>query len=226
MMLHKNDATEIEHSSALELKFVDAGTAGEFSGHAAAYTVDSHRDVIRPGAFAATIAAHKAAGAMPPFLFSHDQSKPIGRINSMAEDQHGLAVGGRFNLGTSAGRDAHAHAKANDVSGLSIGFTVPPGGGSHARDGTRTLQRVNVHEVSLVALPSNTEARIRQVKMLATPDELESLLRDGGLSKRAAEAVAARGFSGLTTKSAPPQIDIERVADVLRRQSLELKNWK
>jgi hypothetical protein len=67
--------------------------------------------------------------------------------------------------------------------------------------------------------------RIRQVKMLATPDELEALLRDAGLRRRAAAAVAARGFSGLT-KSAPPEIDADRVADVLRQQALELKNWK
>ncbi len=162
---------------------------------------------------------------MPPFLFAHDQARPIGRILTMQEDRHGLAVTGKFNLATSAGRDAHAHAKANDISGLSIGYTVRPGGGSHARDGTRTLQRVDVHEISLVALGSNKDARIRQVKMLATPDELEALLRENGLSKRAAEAVTARGFAGLT-KSITPEIDVERVADVLRRQALEFKNWK
>ena|SRR5437899_3266101 len=221
----KHDDATIEYGHALELKFVDSGTAGQFSGHAAAFSMDSHRDVIRPGAFAASIAAHKAEGRMPPFLFAHDQARPIGRIITMQEDGHGLAVTGRFNLSTTAGKDAHAHAKANDISGLSIGYTVPPGGGSHARDGTRTLQRVDVHEISLVSLGSNRDARIRQVKMLATPGELEDLLREAGLPRRAAQAVAARGFAGLT-KSAPPEIDHERIAGVLRQQALELKNWK
>ena len=226
MTLHHNDdATTIEHSHALELKFVDSGAAGEFSGHAAAFSMDSHRDVIRPGAFAASIASHKAAGTMPPFLFAHDQARPIGRIMTMQEDGRGLAISGKFNLATSAGRDAHAHAKANDISGLSIGYTVPAGSSSHARDGTRTIQRLDVHEISLVALGSNKDARIRQVKMLSTPDELEELLRDAGLSRRAAEAVTARGFAGLT-KSVTPEIDTKRIADVLRRQSLELKSWK
>ena len=78
MTLHEHDgATAIEHGNALELKFVDSGTAGEFSGHAAAFSMDSHRDVIRPGAFAASISSHKAAGTMPPFLFAHDQARPI-----------------------------------------------------------------------------------------------------------------------------------------------------
>jgi HK97 family phage prohead protease len=225
MMQSKNDQATIEHSHALELKFVDSGTAGEFSGYAAAYTKDSHNDVIRPGAFAASIAAHKSAGTMPPFLWAHDQARPIGRILSMAEDPQGLAVTGKFNLGTTAGREAHAHTKGGDLNGLSIGYTIPAGGSSHAKDGTRTIQRAMVHETSLVVLPSNSRSRIREVKMLATPDDLEALLRDGGLSKRAAEAVAARGFAGLT-KSITPEIDSARVADVLRRQSLELKKWK
>src|SRR5438093_13680147 len=100
MTLHDHDdATAIEHGNALELKFVDSGAAGEFSGHAAAYSLDSHRDVIRPGSFTQTIASAKASG-MPPFLWAHDQARPIGRILTMAEDRHGLAVTGKFNLGT------------------------------------------------------------------------------------------------------------------------------
>ena len=61
--------------------------------------------------------------------------------------------------------------------------------------------------------------------MLASPDELESLLRNAGLSKRAAEAVAARGFDGLSKKAAP-EIDATRVGEVLRRFSREIQNWK
>jgi HK97 family phage prohead protease len=224
MMLHRNDRARIEHSHALELKFVDAGTAGEFSGLAAAYTLDSHRDQIRPGAFTSTIASAKASG-MPPFLFSHDQARPIGRILSMAENADGLAVTGRFNTATSGGADAYNHTKSGDLNGLSIGYVIPVGGSSQARDGTRTIQRVDVKEISLCVLPSNPQSRIREIKMLASRDDLEQLLRDGGLSKRAAEAVADRGFAGLT-KSVTPEIDIARVADVLRQQSLELKHWK
>jgi HK97 family phage prohead protease len=225
MMLHKNNHATIEHLSGLELKFVASGTAGIFSGHAAAFgSKDSHGDIIRSGSFAQTIAAHHADGRMPPFLMAHDQARPIGKITSMQEDPHGLAVDGQFNMATTAGRDACAHCKAGDVSGLSIGYTVPSGGAVQAKDGTRTLQRVHLHEVSLVSLPSNGQSRIHEVKMLATPDELEALLRNAGLSKRAAEAVAAHGFTGLSTKAAP-EIDIDRVADLLRRHSLEYKNW-
>jgi hypothetical protein len=230
MMLFKNDMSTLETLQGLELKLLNDGTSGQFSGHAAAFaSKDSHNDIIRPGAFGATIAAHRAAGTMPPLLMAHDQSKPIGKITSMAEDQHGLAVDGMFNMATTAGKDACAHCKAGDLSNLSMGYTVPAGGSSHAKDGTRTLQRVNLHEISLVALGSNPNARIRQVKaMLQTADELEALLRDAGLSGRAAKAVSRSGFAGLSAKSFDPEneIDIERVAEVLRRQSLAFKNWK
>jgi uncharacterized protein len=227
MMLHKDHMSTIEHFQGLELKLLDSGTAGQFSGHAAAFgSMDSHHDRIMPGAFASTIAAHKGAGTMPPFLMGHDQTKlPLGKITGMQEDGHGLAVDGQFNMSSTMGRDACAACKHGDLSNLSVGYTVPPGGASHGKDG-RTLQRLDLHEISLVALGSNKNARIRQVKtMLQTPDELESLLRDAGLSGRAAKAVTQRGFGGLT-KSLDPEIDIERVANILRRQSLELKHWK
>jgi uncharacterized protein len=229
MMQSKNDMSTLETAFGLELKLLNDGTAGMFSGHAAAFSSkDSHNDIIRPGSFTQTIAAHRAAGTMPPLLMGHDQTKPIGKITGMQEDQHGLAVDGQFNMATMAGKDACAHCKAGDLSNLSVGYTVPPGGASHGKDG-RTLQRVNLHEISLVALGSNPNARIRQVKaMVSTPDELEALLRDAGLSGRAAKAVSARGFSGLSLKSLAPEndIDTERVADVLRQQSLAFKNWK
>jgi HK97 family phage prohead protease len=212
-------------SPALELKFADLGDAGTFSGHAAVFgNTDSHGDVIRPGAFAASLAQHKAAGTSPVLLWAHDQGKPIGRISRLAEDSAGLSVTGRFNLSTTAGREAHAHAKAGDANGLSIGYIVPPGGATHGRDGKRTIQRMDVHEISMVALPSNSSARIREVKSLASAADLEKLLREGGLSRRAAEKIASAGFAALTgTTTETKSIDLERVAALLRSQALELK---
>ena len=213
-------------SPALELKFADMGDAGTFSGHAAAFhNTDSHGDIIRPGAFAASLAAHKAAGTSPVFLWSHQQDKPIGRISGLAEDGYGLSVTGRFNMATTAGREAHSHAKAGDATGLSIGYLVPPGGATHGRNGTRTIQRMNVHEISMVTLPSNSSARIREVKSLASAADLEKLLREAGLARRAAEKIATAGYAALigTTPETKASIDLDRIANVLRAQALELK---
>jgi uncharacterized protein len=221
--------TKTEYSHPLEFKFADVSAAGEFSGLASAYSLDSHRDIILPGAFTATLKEHKAAGTSPAFLWSHDQSKVVGRITKAAEDEFGLAVAGKFNLQTASGRDAHSHVKAGDLNGLSIGYRVPPGAFSMGSNGVRTLRRVDLHEISVVALPSNKDARIRQVKMLQSAGDLERLLREGGLSKRAAENVAAHGYAGLTTRAADEELEtgnLDRIAAILRKQSLELKGLK
>ena len=143
-----DDSCAIDTLPALELKFVGTDSAGEFKGYAAAFgNLDSHQDIIRPGAFAASIASYKAAGTMPPLLWSHDPNKPVGKILSLAEDQKGLLIHGKLNLATSAGRDAYGHVKAGDASGMSVGFRVPPGGALFGRN-ARTLQRVHIEEIT------------------------------------------------------------------------------
>jgi uncharacterized protein len=223
--------TDTQFTNPLEVKLVDSKTAGEFAGLAAAYSLDSHGDVIRPGAFAQSLQEHKAAGLSPPLLWSHDLSKPVGRVTSMAEDEYGLSIHGKFNLSTDIGRNAYEHAKAEELNGLSIGHRVPAGGAVTNKSGVRTLQRIDLKEISLVTLPSNKDTRIRQVKtMINSSGELERMLREGGLSKRAAESVVAYGYAGLT--GAPPEDDedadgqreMKRVADLLRKNFLELKH--
>jgi uncharacterized protein len=265
-----DDSCTIENLAALEFKFASADNAGEFSGYAAVFgNVDSHQDVIQPGAFADSIASHKAAGTMPPLLWAHDQTKPVGKTLSLSEDQRGLLMHGKLNLATTAGRDAYGHVKARDMSGISVGFKVPAGGALYARN-ARTLQRIAIHEVSLVTMPSNDRARIHEVKskthlsniaecerqfreklglsiraaqllaaggfpalqrksasaseidMLASAAELESLLRDAGLTDRAASLVTARGFSGL---KAPDEIENKSLARLLAEHARQITSW-
>jgi HK97 family phage prohead protease len=162
MTNHIYDDASMQYSPALELKFVSTALAGEFRGLAAGYSRDSHNDVIQPGAFAASILAHKSSRNPVPFLLSHNQAKPIGRITSLSESLDGLVCEGAFNLATSNGTDAYHHAMSRDLTGLSIGFTIPTGGSSHARDGTRTIQRCEVKEISLCAAvkPLRREGRM------------------------------------------------------------------
>ena len=222
-----DDDCAIGTSPALELKFATVDT-GEFKGYAAVFgNVDSHQDIIRPGAFAASIASYKAAGTMPALLWSHDPDKPVGKILSLSEDPKGLLIHGKLNLATSAGREAYAHVKAGDASGMSVGFRVPPGGAAFGRNG-RTLQRVSIEEVSLCTMPSNGLARIHEVKSavktLASAAELERLLRDAGLSNRAAEKIAGAGFAALT-KTAPDDLEMKSLARLLAEQTRQITSW-
>ena len=96
-----------------EIKFAQDGEAMTISGYGAVFgNVDAYGDVITPGAFAKSLAAHKEAGTSPLMLLEHgDAPLPIGVWEGMAEDGHGLQVKGRF-LDTSLGIDAWKAAKA------------------------------------------------------------------------------------------------------------------
>lgn len=112
--------------------------------------IGSHfTEVIRRGAFAASL----ASGADILALADHDPSRVLGRTRSrtltLAEDNDGLA----FSLelpDTQAGRDLAVLAERGDLGGCSFGFTVPEGGESWAGN-QRELRSVNLAEVSIVS---------------------------------------------------------------------------
>jgi HK97 family phage prohead protease len=129
-----------------------------FAGYAALFDrVDRGGDVIRPGAFARAIGKGKGV----PLLWQHRPERPIGRIESLAEDARGLRVIGR--LTPDAGHAAEAAALLRDgaVGGLSFGYRVRV----HAprpRHG-RTLTDLDLVEVSLVTFPMQPGARVHAV---------------------------------------------------------------
>ena len=151
--------------------------------------------MIEPGAFAASLEDHRKAGTAPVMLWSHKPDEPIGRWLSLKEDPIGLLVRGKVNLDTVRGREAHAHIVGGDVTGLSIGYLIPPGGISlDQKTGVNRLSAVTLEEVSVVTVPANRLARIR----VESKGELEELLRkSAGFSREAARRVAAGGFDAL-----------------------------
>jgi HK97 family phage prohead protease len=195
--------TPIEQKAVarLECKFdsvADAEGKMTFSGYGAVFgNVDSYGDVIAPGAFAKSLAGHQTAGTSPMMFLNHDafNSLPIGRWTDMSEDGYGLKVTGEL-LDTSMGRDTYVALKAGAITGLSIGFyPVRYTLGTKANEPLRTLEEVEVVEVSVVGLPANGKARVQAVKSLGesmSVRDLESLLRECGLSKSESIAVASQ----------------------------------
>lgn len=229
-----NDTDDFQFGAPLECKFDAAtvSTAGEFSGLASAWSLDHQGDRIRHGAFSATLAAHKSSGLSVPLLFAHRQDKPIGRILKMQENEFGLDVTGKFNLQTTAGREAREFALAGDLSGLSIGYRVPAGGAVTGKDGRRTLQKIDLAEISLVAAPANDDARIRQVKTLIHPAEIARVLHAHGYPDSLATKMAQRAVTAVPgaadfyddDEDAETQHEMKHVTDVLRANLLELKS--
>lgn len=179
-----------------EFKFAQDGDAMTLSGYGAVFgNIDAYGDVIAPGAFAKSLAAHKTAGTMPQMLLEHGSSPlPIGVWKSMAEDGHGLKVEGEF-LTTSLGIDSWKAAKAGAIDGLSIGYRPTEFQMRQRPDEPRRLLKsVDLVEVSLVGRPANDKARVSQVKSadIITIRDLEDALRDAGYSKSDALAICSR----------------------------------
>lgn len=178
---------------AFELKAINAD--GAFSGYGSVFGVtDSYDEIVAAGAFAESLAAHKAAGTMPSLLWQHRSGEPCGVYTSMEEDNIGLKVSGQLALKTVRGAEAYEFLKMKAISGLSIGFMTRED--SYDRvTGIRTLKRVDLMECSLVTFPANDAARVQSVKNIEFIDDLKSAeqyLREVGLSRTEAKAFIAR----------------------------------
>jgi HK97 family phage prohead protease len=174
---------------------------GEFSGYGSVFdVVDSYGDVVIKGAFANSLDAWKAKGKWPAMLWQHRSAEPIGVWTNMKEDDHGLLVEGRILLEAGATeKRAYEHLKAGSISGLSIGYAIPPGGLEYDKiTDTFRLKQIDLWEVSPVTFPANPEAQVETVKAaLETPRDFERFLREAGLSRSQAKGLIARGYEGL-----------------------------
>lgn len=117
-----------------------------FAGYAAVFDApDRGGDVVRKGAF-------RVHGSVP-LLWQHGGAA-VGEVEWIGEDSRGLRVIGRLNEPRLA-----AAVAAGAVDGLSFGYRVRA-----ARRGQyRELLQVELEEVSLVASPMQTLARVHAV---------------------------------------------------------------
>ena len=159
------EARHALHGDTLDfdVRFAVEDDAGTFSGYAAVFgEVNAHREIVKPGAFARTLADHQARGTRPPMLWSHNPNEIIGVWTRIEEDERGLAVAGKIVTETARGREVLALMKAGALTGLSIGFR--PRQQEREPNGIRALIDIDLVEISPVALPSAGSARIKQVR--------------------------------------------------------------
>jgi len=194
----------------MEVKFAtDAAAAGTFSGYGAIFgNLDFNGDVILKWAFKETLKIWRQNKSLPPMLVQHGgfggmDEIAVGKWTAMAEDDTGLAVEGKLiNLDTERGRTIYGAMKENVLDGLSIGFrAVDFALGSKPDAPRRTLKKIDLVEVSIVQMPGNGLARIRDVKSAArikTIREFEERLRDEfDFSHAQAKAIATHGFRAM-----------------------------
>ena len=196
---------------------------GLFSGYASVFdNVDSYGDIVRKGAFVESISEWEAKGKMPPILWNHDPSDPIGIYTKMQEDGKGLYVEGKLLIDdVPRARQTHALMKAGVIDGLSIGYRVKEYLYNVDEEVT-DLIKLSLREVSIVTFPANPETRIEAVKSrldageLPTLPEFEKFLREAGFSKSQATAIAGHGLRKLLSDSAPEAKSIQNALNILK----------
>ncbi|KQT57480.1 MULTISPECIES: HK97 family phage prohead protease [unclassified Aureimonas] len=202
--------------------------SGHFSGYGSVWgVVDSYREIVAPGAFAASIADTKGKGRTLPILWQHRSDEPIGQWDVMREDDHGLFLEGELWTDEAPNaRVAHRGMKAGAITGLSIGFYTREDSFDE-KTRIRTLKRVDLVEVSVVTNPANDEARVDTIKAkLAAGErisdrEFKALLSDRGFARSDADTIADVGFNAWAARG-PGSSSAGEVSDLLKALSTPL----
>lgn len=192
--------TETRALDLLEVRFDAGDDTGLIEGFAARFDeADSYGDIIERGAFAASLAEHRAAETMPVMLWSHDPADAIGRWDAIEETGEGLKVRGRLNLDVQRAREARSLIQSGAVSGLSIGFRVRKA--LAGAGGARTVREIELHEISIVSLPAAKRARVTSIRSADVSAEQEANMAEvqtgaapdkGGNEEITLQAVAER----------------------------------
>jgi HK97 family phage prohead protease len=169
---------------------------GTIEGYASLFgVVDAARDMVMPGAFAASLRARGVRRI--PMLFQHDPAEPIGIWLELKEDLRGLYVRGRLIPDVGRARELIALIRAGTADGLSIGYR-PRRARIDPRTRVRALHEIDLWEISIVTLPLLDGARVSRVKGLpyrislpVPPEKERSRMHRPSLSPARARAEAA-----------------------------------
>lgn len=175
---------------ALQYKFApleaEVDQRGKVTGYASKFGIrDQGGDIVVKGAFG-------AMARKPKMLFQHDPSQVVGVWDKMAEDETGLYVEGRINLGSTLGKDVHSNLEFGAIDGMSIGYRAVD---AVKAAGARELRKVDLWEVSFVTFPMLPDAVVQSVKSIENPVEIkrfvEKIMREADFTADEAKAAAA-----------------------------------
>lgn len=188
----------MEKKTAPVLEIKSLKESGEFEGYGSTFggEPDAYGDVIAPGAYTESLADHKSKGTMPKLFWQHNSREPIGKWLDAKEDDHGLLMAGKLNMGVQRGREAYALLKEGDIDGLSIGYHIKEYS-VDTETGVWTLQKLDLVEVSIVSVGANENAVVQSVKAAkAAHDLMEKLKAGDRLTEREFETwLKGLGFS-------------------------------
>ncbi|WMY06771.1 HK97 family phage prohead protease [Paraburkholderia phenoliruptrix] len=137
----------------------------EFEGIASTPTIDRVNDIVDPMGLTFQREA--------PLLLGHDHAKPVGTVTFGTPTAKGLPFRARIAKVDEPGEvktrtDTAWHSvKSGIIKAVSIGFR--PLKSQQLSSGGTLYTKADVHELSLVSVPANPDARITAFKSLNTP---------------------------------------------------------
>ena len=135
---------------------------GTIEGYASLFgAIDQARDMVMPGAFAATL--QQRGLRKIPMLFQHDPAEPVGVWLELHEDWRGLFARGRLIPDVQRAREVLALLRGGAIDGLSIGYRTVRGR-IDPKTRVRKLFQVDLWEISIVTFPLLQGARVNAVK--------------------------------------------------------------
>jgi HK97 family phage prohead protease len=204
----------MEFTPSFEIKSLSE--TGLIEGLAAGYgNVDDGGDIVASGAFKSSI----GTGRHPAMLLYHDPSRPVGRWDEFTETPDGLLARGRLTLDAPEGKSTYALVRDKALTGLSVGYKARKADFDQAK-GIRTIVEADLFEVSLVTFPMNSRTRISAVKSIEGVRDIETVLREAGLSSREAKAAAGAAWRAIRDKS-----DESALADILKTSSARIADY-
>jgi hypothetical protein len=143
---------------------------GVLKGYASIFDViDDQNDRVLKGAFRQSLLNARACGMMPKMLWQHDPKELIGAWHVIEEDDKGLYVEGKLLLSLQRASETFDLIKAGVLDSLSIGYRVVES--FKGKKGERLLNKVDLHEISLVTFPANTHAKLTSYKSIIPQDQ-------------------------------------------------------
>lgn len=212
----------------IQMTEIRAESNGQISGYAAVFNQPSEllygsfREIIRPGAFSSSMNNDIRA------LWNHDTAYVLGRNKSgtlsIQEDQRGLKVD-ITPPDTQWARDLMVSIRRGDISQMSFGFNVKKDNWSATQeDGTqvRTLEDVNLHEVSVVTFPAYPQTAVSVRNLENKLDDVAELVALADEDKLSPDALLnlKRSFDRLEIKIKADQAKIKSDLD-MKLRSLE-----
>ena len=158
-------ATAERFEMSTEIRAMDS-TSGELriGGYAAQFNKEatglSFREMIAPGAFKRTL----QSGEPVYLLVNHDTNgiplaSTSGGTLNLSEDEVGLRMEANLDPANPKAQELFSAISRGDIAKMSFAFTVAPNG-STREEGLRTLEDVNLFEVSAVTWPAYNDTAL------------------------------------------------------------------